>query len=57
MEREKIIQQDKRKQEREYFDRIIDENKRNKVIALEEKEKQRLQDIKSMKAYASMLDQ
>lgn len=39
MDRERKVHVEKKKQEREYFDRIIEENKRDKLLALKQKEK------------------
>ena len=47
---------DKKKQERDYYDRIMQENEKNKALAKLQKEKQRLEDIKAQEAYSRMLD-
>lgn len=38
---------DKKKQERDYFDKIMQENEKNKALARVQKEKERLEDIKA----------
>jgi len=56
IEHEKQVALDKKKQERDYYDRIMQENEKNKALAKLQKEKQRLEDIKAQEAYSRMLD-
>jgi peptidoglycan DL-endopeptidase CwlO len=56
MEAERRLQAEKRKQEKEYLQKMLVENEKHKAKALAEREKERLQDIKSQEEYARMLD-
>lgn len=56
MEKERQVALDKKRQEREYFLRMIEENKKNQEIVKKQKEKERLEDIRAQDAYAKMLD-
>lgn len=57
MDNEKTIQHEKKRQEKEYYAKMIEENTKNQDIARKNKEKQRLEDIAAQKAYARKLDQ
>lgn len=57
MERERIIQLEKKKQEREYFMKTLEENMKNQALAKIQKEKEKQEDIRAQKEYARMLDQ
>ena len=48
---------EKKRQEKEYFQRMLEENKRNQEIARENKEREKQEDIRAQKEYARMLDQ
>jgi hypothetical protein len=48
--------QEKRRQEKEYLQKMLVENDRQKVLTLKEKEKQRLEDVKAQDEYTRMLD-
>lgn len=52
-----MVAMEKKRQEREYFLRMIEENKKNQLMAKKMKEKERLADIRAQDAYAKMLDQ
>ena len=56
MERERIVQLEKKKQEREYFMKMLEENKKNQEIARIQKEKEKQEDVRAQKEYARMLD-
>ena len=56
MERERKVALEKKKQEREYYNRMLEENERNNELKRQEREKARLEDINMQKAYAAMLD-
>jgi hypothetical protein len=47
MERERIVQLEKKKQEREYFMKMLEENKKNLEIAKVQKEKDKQEDIRA----------
>ena len=57
MDNEKTLQTEKKRQEKEYFSRMIQENVKNQMIANQNKEKMRLEDIAAQKAYGRKLDQ
>lgn len=57
IEHERQVQAEKKRQEKEYFSKMIAENKKNQEIAKQQKEKQRLEDIAAQEAYARKLDQ
>ena len=56
MDQERAMIQEKRKQEKEYLQKMLAENDRQKVISLKEREKQRLEDIRAQEEYTRMLD-
>lgn len=56
MEKERLVLMEKKRQEKAYFLKMIDENKRNQDMAKKVKEKERLEDIRAQDAYAKMLD-
>jgi hypothetical protein len=56
IEHERQVQAEKKRQEKEYFSKMIAENKKNQEIAKQQKEKQRLEDIAAQEAYARKLD-
>ena len=56
MDRERKVAQEKKKQEREYYNKMLEENERNNELKRQEREKARLEDINMQKAYAAMLD-
>ena len=47
MEKERMVALEKKRQEREYFLKMIDENKKNQAIVKKQKEKERLEDIRA----------
>lgn len=47
MEAERRLQQEKRKQEKEYLQKMLLENEKHKVKALGEREKERLEDVRA----------
>ena len=57
MERERLVQLEKKRQEREYFMKMLEENNQNLKKAKEQKELEKLEDIRAQKEYARMLDQ
>lgn len=57
MDNEKKIHTEKKRQEKEYYSRMIEENVKNQELARQLKEKQRLEDVAAQKAYARKLDQ
>lgn len=56
MDVERKVALEKKKQEREYYNRMLEENERNNEMKRQEREKARLEDINMQKAYAAMLD-
>ena len=48
--------QEKRRQEKEYLQKMLTENDRQKLITLKEKEQQRLEDVRAQHEYTRMLD-
>ena len=48
--------QEKRRQEKEYLQKMLTENERQKGIAAKEKEKERLEDVKAQQEYSRMLE-
>ncbi len=48
--------QEKRRQEKEYLQKMLVENDKHKAVALVEKEKERLEDVKAQQEYAKMLE-
>lgn len=56
MEQERQLTMEKRRQEREYLQKMMVENERQKKISNEQKEKERQEDIAAQEAYAAMLD-
>jgi hypothetical protein len=46
----------KKQQEKDYFQKTIQENQRNQEIARLHKEQEKQEDIKAQKAYSKMLD-
>jgi hypothetical protein len=56
MESERQLQAEKRKQEREYLQRMLQENEQNKIRMKNEDEQKRLDDLKSQEEYAKMLE-
>ena len=50
------MQQEKRKQEREYLQKMLNENELNKKRQKEEEERQRLEDLKAQADYTKMLE-
>lgn len=47
MDAERRLQQEKRKQEKEYLQKMLVENEKNKAKQLAEREKERLEDIRA----------
>ena len=47
---------EKRKQEREYLNRMMQENEKDKQKALEQQERERLEDVKAQQEYTRMLE-
>ena len=56
MDAERALQAEKRKQEREYLQKMLQENEINKARQREEEERQRLEDIRAQEEYAKMLE-
>jgi len=56
MEAEKQMQLEKRKQERDYLQKMLLENESNKRRQKDEEERQRLEDLKAQDEYSKMLD-
>ena len=56
MDAERKVALDKKRQEREYFQKMIEENKKNEEIKKKQREKERQEDVNMQKAYAAMLD-
>ena len=50
------MQQEKRKQERENLQKMLNENELNKKRQKEEEERQRLEDLKAQADYTKMLE-
>lgn len=48
---------EKKRQEKEYFTKMLEENRNNQDMQKELKEKERQEDIRAQEAYARMLDQ
>ena len=56
MDAERQVALDKKRQEREYFQKMLEENKKNEEIKKKQREKERQEDVNMQKAYAAMLD-
>ena len=56
MEQEKNLQAEKRRQEREYLQKMLVENEKHKAKMREVEDAERLEDIKAQEAYARMLE-
>ena len=56
MDHERKVAMEKKRQEREYYNRMLEENERNNEIKRKEREKARQEDVNMQKAYAAMLD-
>lgn len=50
-----MLQCEKRKQEREYLQKMLSENERNKQRQKDEEERQRVEDLRAQDEYARML--
>ena len=50
------MQLEKRKQEREYLQKMLQENEKNKQRVKHEEELQRLEDVKAQEEYTAMLE-
>lgn len=50
------MQAEKRKQEKEYLQKMLQENEKNKQRVKHEEELQRLEDIKAQEEYTAMLE-
>ena len=48
---------EKKRQEKEYFTKMLEENRNNQDMQKELKEQERQEDIRAQEAYARMLDQ
>lgn len=57
METERIVVMEKKRQEKQYFTKMIEENQKNLDLQKVNKEKERLEDVRAQEAYARMLDQ
>lgn len=57
MENERMVQNEKKRQEKEYFSKMLVENEKNLDLQKQLKEKERQEDIRAQEAYARMLDQ
>ena len=57
MDAEKRVAADKKRQEKEYFVKMLAENAENQKIKQKKREKERLEDIRMQEEYARMLDQ
>ena len=51
-----MLQQEKRKQEREYLQKMLEENDKNKQRMKAAQEKERLDDLRAQEEYTRMLD-
>ena len=56
MDHERKIALEKKRHERQYFNKMLEENDRNNEMKRLDREKGRLEDINMQKAYAAMLD-
>lgn len=56
MEQERQMLLEKRRQEKEYLQKMLTENEKQKAKTQAEKERERLEDIKAQQEYARMLD-
>lgn len=56
MEQEKTLQAEKRRQEREYLQKMLVENEKHKAKMRDVEDAERLEDIKAQEAYAKMLE-
>jgi hypothetical protein len=56
MDAERRLQQEKRRQEKEYLQKMLTENEKHKAKALAERERERLEDIRAQEEYARILD-
>ena len=56
MDAEKAMQLEKRKQERDYLQKMLQENEINKKKQKEEESRQREEDLKAQAEYSKMLD-
>jgi hypothetical protein len=56
MDAERRLQHEKRRQEKEYLQKMLTENEKHKAKALAEREKERLEDIRAQEEYARILD-
>ena len=57
MENERMVQNEKKRQEKEDFSKMLVENEKNLDLQKQLKEKERQEDIRAQEAYARMLDQ
>lgn len=56
MEAERSMQMEKRRQERDYLQKMLQENENNKRRQREDDERERLNDLKAQNEYSRMLD-
>ncbi len=56
MESERIVHMEKKRQEKQYFLKMLEENQKNLDIQKVNKEKERQEDVRAQEAYARMLD-
>ena len=56
MEQERQTLLEKKRQEREYLQKMLIENEKQKAKSLEEREKERQEDIRAQKEYSRMLE-
>ena len=56
MEQERNVLLEKRRQEKEYLQKMLVENEKQKVKSMEEREKERQEDIRAQKEYSRMLE-
>ena len=56
MDAERNMLHEKRRQEREYLQKMLHENEKQKAKALQEREKERQEDIKAQQEYSRMLE-
>lgn len=56
MDAERRLQQEKRRQEKEYLQKMLVENEKHKAKALVERERERLEDVRAQEEYARILD-
>lgn len=56
MEQERQVLVEKKKQEREYLQKMLVENEKQKAKTMEERERERQEDIRAQQEYSRMLE-